>query len=312
MTCLFDGTNTPNQLEMEDIQERDNDHQNESQHHQHPVHDLLRGRQVRNQLPVQKRRQCEASKRHRESAHEANNALERREASREDHHDHQHADPHQPLLPRLHEQLILVGVCISPPFSLPTIVQQRLQAENGRVRDDGVREQRVQREQTGRDEVEPALVVDVLDEDLADAAGRAVVQQRAAHAHEDVEEAGEKEGAVEDAAEFRLVVHRPLRGGAVEGHREAQTAHTEHVGEVTEALGPEEGGLEVDLEMETSVNDVEDDGGEEGDESSNRHKGHGTKITQQRERNHDDKIHRSPEELATSERETPILPRKSR
>ena len=197
-------------------------------------------------------------------------------------------------------------------FSLPTIVQQRLQAENGRVRDDGVREQRVQREQTGRDEVEPALVVDVLDEDLADAAGRAVVQQRAAHAHEDVEEAGEKEGAVEDAAEFRLVVHRPLRGGAVEGHREAQTAHTEHVGEVTEALGPEEGGLEVDLEMETSVNDVEDDGGEEGDETSNRHKGHGTKITQQRERNHDDKIHRSPEELATSERETPILPRKSR
>ena len=54
-------------------------------------------------------------------------------------------------------------------FSLPTIVQQRLQAENGRVRDDGVGEQRVQREQTGRDEVEPALVVDVLDEDLADA-----------------------------------------------------------------------------------------------------------------------------------------------
>lgn len=90
-------------LEMEDIQERDDDHQNESQHHQHPVHDLLRGRQVRNQLPVQKRRQCEAPKRHRESAHEANNALERREASREDHHDHQHADPHQPLLPRLHE-----------------------------------------------------------------------------------------------------------------------------------------------------------------------------------------------------------------
>ena len=191
-------------------------------------------------------------------------------------------------------------------------MQQRLQAEHGRVRDDGVGEQRVQREQAGCDEVEPALVVDVLDEDLRDAAGRAVVQQRAAHAHEDVEEAGEEQRAVENAAEFRLVVHRPLRGGAVEGHREAQAAHTEHVGELAEALRPEEGGLEVDLEMEASVNDVDNNGGEEGDEASNRHKGHGTKVTEQRERNHDDKIDRPPEELAACNFETPILPRKSR
>ena len=190
-------------------------------------------------------------------------------------------------------------------------MQQRLQAEHRRVRDDRVREERVQREQPRRDEVEPALVVDVLDEDLADAAGRAVVQQRAAHAHEDVEEAREEQRAVENAAELRLVVHGALRGGAVEGNGEAQAADSEHVGEVAEALRPEEGRLEIDGVVEASVNDVEDDGGQEGDEASDRHKGHGTKITEQRKRNHHDEINRSPEVFATSDFETPILPRKS-
>ena len=98
---------------MEDVQERDDHHEDESQHHQHPVHDLLRGRQVRDQLPVQKRRQSEAPEGDSEPSDEADDALEGGEAGREDHHDQQHHDSHQPLLPGLHEELVLVGVYVA-------------------------------------------------------------------------------------------------------------------------------------------------------------------------------------------------------
>ena len=95
-----------------------------------------------------------------------------------------------------------------------------------------------------------------------------------------------------------------------DAHREAN--HTEHVGEVAEAFRPEEGSLEIDLEMQSSVNDVKDNGRQQSDEASDRHKRHGTKITEQRKRNHHDEVNRSPEVFTTSDFETPILPRKPR
>ena len=44
-----------------------------------------------------------------------------------------------------------------------------LDAQHGRVRDDGVGEDGVERQQTGGDDVEHAAVVDVVDEDVLDA-----------------------------------------------------------------------------------------------------------------------------------------------
>ena len=138
-------------------------------------------------------------------------------------------------------------------------MQQILDAEHRRIGDDGVGEERVQGQKGGRHDVEPALVVDVLDEDVCDALLGLVVQQRAAHSHDDVEEAGEQQRAVKNAAELRFVVHRTLRGGAVEGDGEAQTAHAKHVRKVVETLWPQEGRIKIDLVGEASVNDVKND-----------------------------------------------------
>lgn len=106
-----------------------------------------------------------------------------------------------------------------------------------------------------------------------------VVEKRAADAHDDVEEAGEEEGAVQHAGELALIVHGALRGRTVEGHGEAQTAHTEHLGELLKRGGPQEGGLKVELVVKTTVDNIENDGGHESQQTSNGHERHRTKIT---------------------------------
>ena len=85
------------------------------------------------------------------------------------HHEHQHTNAHRPLLRRLHEGLVLVGLYTSRPRVSTTVVEDVLDAQHGRVRDDGVGEDGVERQQTGGDDVEHAAVVDVVDEDVLDA-----------------------------------------------------------------------------------------------------------------------------------------------
>ena len=106
-----------------------------------------------------------------------------------------------------------------------------------------------------------------------------VIEKRAAHTDDDVEEAGEEEGAVEHAGELALIVHGALRGGTVEGHGEAQAAHAEHLGELLERGRPQERGIEVELVVKTTVDDIENDGGYEGQETTNGHERHGAEIT---------------------------------
>lgn len=148
-----------------------------------------------------------------------------------------------------------------------------------------------------------------------------VVEQRAAHADDDVEEAAEEQRAVEHGGELLLVVHRALRGGAVEGNGEAETADAEHLGEVLHALRPQEGGLEVDFEVDASVHHVDNDRRQQGQQTADRHKGHGAagerrevglrKVTQQGQRQNTDKVDDAPEPLLGAEGEVPLRPRKA-
>lgn len=92
-----------------------------------------------------------------------------------------------------------------------------------------------------------------------------IVKQRAAHTDDDVEESREKKRSVQNRGELGFIVHRTLRRRSVKRHGEAKTADTKHLCEFGDALGPEEGGIKVELVGETSVNDIEDDGGEECD-----------------------------------------------
>lgn len=109
-------------------------------------------------------------------------------------------------------------------------------------------------------------MVDVVDENVGDASASTthrsptlVVQQRAAHAHHDVEEAAEEQRAVEHGGELLLVVHRALRGGAVEGNGKAQATDAEHLREVFHALRPQERRLEVHFVVDASVHHVDND-----------------------------------------------------
>lgn len=148
-----------------------------------------------------------------------------------------------------------------------------------------------------------------------------VVQQRAAHAHHDVEEAAEEQRAVEHGGELLLVVHRALRGGAVEGNGKAQATDAEHLREVFHALRPQERRLEVHFVVDASVHHVDNDRRQQGQQTADRHKGHGTaresgermlrKVTQQRQRQHAHKVDDAPEPLLCAEGEVPLYPRKT-
>lgn len=139
-----------------------------------------------------------------------------------------------------------------------------------------------------------------------------VVKQRAAHADDDIEESREKKRTVQNRGELRLIVHRALRGGSVKGHGEAETAHAEHLRELGDVLGPEEGSIEVQFVGQASVNDIEDDGGEESDQAANRHKRHGAEVAEEGERCNDRQVDDAPEDLALSERELPLDPGEAR
>ena len=167
---------------MNEIQQRNDHHQRKTHHDQHPIHHLLSRREIRHELPVQERGEREASERHRETAqyHEGRHASHTKDIERDDvlelgvegahqHHEHQHTNAHHPLLRRLHEGLVLVGLYTSRPRASTTVVEDVLDAQHGRVRDDGVGEDGVERQQTGGDDVEHAAVINVVDEDVLDA-----------------------------------------------------------------------------------------------------------------------------------------------
>lgn len=234
-----------------------------------------------------------------EAAHEGDDVLEAGEEGSDDDDEDEDEDADKPLLPGLDEEFILVGL----------VLEQVLDAQHGGIRDDGVREERVQREQRRRDDVEGRRVVDVVDENVGDAL--LVVQQRAAHAHHDVEEAAEEQRAVEHGGELLLVVHRALRGGAVEGNGKAQATDAEHLREVFHALRPQERRLEVHFVVDASVHHVDNDRRQQGQQTADRHKGHGRKVTQQRQRQHAHKVDDAPEPLLCAEGEVPLHPRKT-
>ena len=67
----------------------------------------------------------------------------------------------------------------------------------------------------------------------------------------------------------------------------------------------------MDLVGHGAVNDEENDGGQEGDKTADGHKGHGAEVAEQRERRYDDEVDTSPEKLALSHREVPVVPGKA-
>ena len=102
-----------------------------------------------------------------------------------------------------------------------------------------------------------------------------VVQQGTANTDDDVEETGEEERAVQNNRELLLVVHGTLRRGAIERNSKTEAADAEHLRELLQRGRPQEGGFKMKFIMQTSVNDVENDGGYESEETANRHKRHG-------------------------------------